>query len=140
MVDPEVFARRLATLERLLADLRGLAQVDRQAFLQSRGYQAQAERWLHLAAECAIDLANHLVADRGWRTPGTYREAFEVLHEAGVVDSELAAQMASWAGLRNLLVHVYLEVDHERLHDILTRELGQLEAFALAMNRALADG
>jgi uncharacterized protein YutE (UPF0331/DUF86 family) len=41
--------------------------------------------------------------------------------------------MEGWAGLRNLLVHLYLEVDHERLWEILSTELDQLEAFARAV-------
>ena len=111
MVDREVFERRLAKLEELLRDLRTLAVVDREAFLRDRGLRAQAERWLQLAAECTLDLAHHLIADRGWKTPSTYREAFEILRAEGVIDAALAEQMQAWAGLRNVLTHLYLEVD-----------------------------
>ena len=64
MVDRDVFDRRLAKLETLLRDLRSLSKVERAAFLSDRALQAQAERWLQLAAECALDLAHHLIADR----------------------------------------------------------------------------
>jgi len=37
--------------------------------------------------------------------------------------------MERWAGLRNVLVHLYLEVDHNILLDIIQDDLGQLEAF-----------
>jgi len=87
LVDPEVFQRRLARLEAVLRDLRGLARVDRGAFLKDRALQAQAERWLYVAAECALDLAHHVIADRGWRTPETYRDAFRVLGDSGVLDA-----------------------------------------------------
>ncbi|MGH7337257.1 MAG: DUF86 domain-containing protein, partial [Myxococcota bacterium] len=63
----------------MLRDLRSLPANERARFLADRGLQAQAERWLQLAAECAIDLAHHLIADRGWKTPASYREAFEIL-------------------------------------------------------------
>lgn len=79
MVDREVFDVRLARLEQLLRDLRDLARVERERFLADRGLQAQAERWSHLAVECCLDLTHHLIADRGWRTPSTYREAFRIL-------------------------------------------------------------
>jgi uncharacterized protein YutE (UPF0331/DUF86 family) len=90
------------------------------------------------AAECALDLANHLIADQGWRTPTTYREVFEILAEQSVLDAKLAEQMQAWAGLRNVLVHVYLEIDHDRIHAMITGELDQLEAFAAAISRAAA--
>ena len=47
-----------------------------------------------------------------------------------MLDEELAGQMDAWAGLRNVLVHLYLEVDRRRLYEILQSELDQLERFA----------
>ena len=137
MVDRDTFERRLGKLEELLRDLRALAETDAESFLADRGLQAQAERWLQLAAECALDLAYQLIAERGWSTPATSKEAFTILHREGVLSGEQAARMGEWAGLRNLLVHLYPSVDHERLYEILTTELGQLEDFAGAVIREL---
>lgn len=140
MVDRDVFDRRLGHLEELLRRLRGIAEVERANYLADAGIQAQAERWLHLAAECALDLANHLIAERGWQTPKTYREAFSTLVTQAVLDPQLGAAMEGWAGLRNVLVHLYLEVDQEILHGILTGDLDELEAFARALVVAGAAG
>jgi uncharacterized protein YutE (UPF0331/DUF86 family) len=139
LVDRDTFERRLGKLEELLRDLRALAETDAESFLADRGLQAQGERWLQLAAQCAVDLAYQLIADRGWSVPATNREAFVVLRREGVLSEELAARMGEWAGLRNLLVHLYLTVDSQRLYEILTTELEQLEDFARAVTRAL-DG
>lgn len=139
MVDRDVFDRRLARIEDLLRNLRRLAEVSRDDFLRDRGLQAQAERWLHLSAECALDLANHLIADRGWRTPQTYRESFTILRDEGVLSGDLAEKLEGWAGLRNVLVHLYLEVDHERVWEILTEDLDQLADFAAAVAEAASQ-
>ena len=136
MVDPEVFDRRLGKLEQLLKQLRQAAKNDWEAFRQNEWLQASVERWLHLAAECTLDLAHHLIADRGWRTPTSYRDSFQILEENGVLSSELARQMEGWAGLRNVLVHLYLDVDRRRLYEILTEDLDQLEFYAEAVSRA----
>lgn len=50
-----------------------------------------------------------------------------------------AEQLARWAGLRNLLVHLYLDVDHRILHDILKGELDQLRDYAASLVRAISD-
>ena len=136
MVDPEVFDRRLSKLEQLLKQLRQAAKNDWEAFRANEWQQASVERWLHLAAECTLDLAHHLIADRGWRTPTSYRDSFQILEENGVLSTELARQMEGWAGLRNVLVHLYLDVDRRRLHEILTQDLDQLELYANAVSRA----
>jgi uncharacterized protein YutE (UPF0331/DUF86 family) len=138
LVDRDVFDRRLAKLEWLIRELRKVAARGREAFLADSTVQASAERWLHLAAECVLDFAHHVIADRGWKTPETYREAFRILEAEGVLTSERAREMEGWAGLRNVLVHLYLDVDHERLYEILTRNLDQLEAFAAEVSRAVS--
>lgn len=135
MVDREVFDRRLAKLEELLRTGRELAAVELEPYLADKGLQARAERCLQLLAECALDLANHLIADRGWQTPTTYREAFQILAGHGVVPRDLTERMEGWAGLRNILVHLYLEVDQARLHEILRRDLDDIELFARCLAR-----
>jgi uncharacterized protein YutE (UPF0331/DUF86 family) len=138
LVDCEVFDRRLARLETLLRGLRKIANKERDAFLNDEMLQASAERWLQLAAECAIDLAHHLIADRGWKTPATYREAFQVLLQEGAISSEIAHQIEAWAGLRNVLVHLYLDVDQKRIHEILRNDLDQLENYARELSQAVS--
>ncbi len=135
MVDRSVFERRLTKLEQLLTDLRPLAEMDRAEFLANHQVQSLAERWLHLAAECCLDLANHLIADCGWSSPATNRESFQTLGRHGVLTDELAEQMVGWAGLRNVLTHLYLDIDHEILFEVLEEDLGQLESYATAVAR-----
>ena len=113
--------------------LRKLAEVDREIFLVEPSVQAQAERWMQLAAETCLDLAQHVIASEGFKTPARYPETLQILGEEGVLPRELARQMEEWAGLRNILVHLYLDVDYEELFTILTRKLNQLEAFAAAL-------
>ncbi len=139
MVDREVFDRRLAKLEELLRRLRSPSLQDWDRFQADETLQASTERWLQLASECALDLAHHLIADRGWKTPTTYREAFLVLAHEGVLTSKDAAAMEAWAGLRNVLVHLYLDVDQRRIFEIIARDLSELEDFAKAVSRAVAE-
>jgi uncharacterized protein YutE (UPF0331/DUF86 family) len=137
LVNREVFRLRLSKLEEYVRRLRKLAEIDRGQLLEDAGLVAQMERWMHLSAEASLDLAQHLISSEGWRTPSTNREAFRILREEGVLDPELATHMEGWAGLRNVLAHLYLEIDYDQLYRTLTEELGQLEDFAAALTRAL---
>ena len=47
-----------------------------------------AERYLHLAIESALDIANHLIADSNLESPETYRDAFAILTRHGVIDAK----------------------------------------------------
>lgn len=137
MVDADVFDRRLERLEQAVTDLRQVASNDLARFVGDRALQAQAERWTQVAVEACVDLAHHVIADHGWATPATYRDAFRILGDHGVIEPALAVRMAGWAGLRNILVHLYLDVDHARLHEVLTTELDDLVEYARSLSASV---
>lgn len=91
------------------------------------------ERNFQVAIEAAIDLANELVAARGWRTPANAREAFEVLAENSAWEPARVASMSGWIGFRNLLEHGYAGVDARIVLRILNSELDELRAHLVGL-------
>jgi uncharacterized protein YutE (UPF0331/DUF86 family) len=87
------------------------------------------ERGLQLAAQNALDLATHIAASSGSDVPD-YASAIDVLGRLGVLDVSFAARFRAVAGLRNRLVHGYLEVDKVRLHGLLNERLDDFVEFA----------
>ena len=53
----------------------------------------------------------HLVAAAGKVRPPGYRDSFTAAAEVGALPADLAARIAPSAGLRNILVHQYLDAD-----------------------------
>ncbi|QBI19722.1 DUF86 domain-containing protein [Egibacter rhizosphaerae] len=139
MVDPEVVTRRLRELDRRLAQLERLREHGRDTYVADEAVQAQGERHLQVAIQCAIDVALHVAAERSAATPEDYADAFRVLGEAGVIDRVLAGRLAEAAGLRNVLVHAYLTVDPERVWEHLGG-LQDLRELASAILVLLEDG
>ena len=129
MVDQEIFSRRLDALERYLARAAALGEAGEAAFLADPAIHDLAERYLHLATEAAIDLANHWISDAGLRTPETNRDTFAILQEADEIDSELAQKLRGWAGFRNVLVHQYANIDHRVSYRAIRDDLVDLQAF-----------
>jgi uncharacterized protein YutE (UPF0331/DUF86 family) len=72
---------------------------------------AAAEHRLTVAAQAVADVAAHIVVSEGYGAPDDYRSAVLLLGQRGVVSRELAERLADAVGLRNVLVHMYLEVD-----------------------------
>jgi hypothetical protein len=58
---------------------------------------------------------DRLLRETGAR-PASYGEVFQMLGERGIIPRDLAAAMRRFAGLRNLLVHRYWEMDDARLY------------------------
>ncbi|MBA3575000.1 MAG: DUF86 domain-containing protein [Pseudonocardiales bacterium] len=133
MVDLDRIHQRLQLLTGYLHELRRLRDLPVIEYLQ---YEVYAGRYLvQVAAQTCIDLANHVIASEGWRTPRDFGDSFTVLHEYGVIDDALAGRLRGLAGLRNRLVHVYDEIDDVRVHQALSTGLPDLDAFATAVAR-----
>jgi uncharacterized protein YutE (UPF0331/DUF86 family) len=130
MVDREIFSRRLAALRGYLEKLRAFQQTSEHEFRGSPAIHDLAERYLHLAMECVLDLGNHYAAEEGLPTPETNQDTFTRLEQAEAISPGLAARLRSWAGFRNILVHQYLDIDHGIAWHAIQNELGDLEAFA----------
>ncbi|MEJ5944591.1 DUF86 domain-containing protein [Pseudokineococcus basanitobsidens] len=136
MVDAERVRRRLGELDRrllLLDDLRGTSLPD---YRRDVALQAQVERHLQLALQAAIDVALHLVAEEPGRRVEGYGDAFVALAERGVLPGPLAARLRTAAGMRNVLVHGYVDVDPDLVLASLDH-LGDLRDLAAAVDRAL---
>ena len=88
----------------------------------------------------AIDIANHWIADHGLRTPGSNRDSFTVLEEAGEIEAGLAERLRGWAGFRNILVHGYVDIDHRIAYAAIHEELGDLAAFPRLGDRQARSG
>lgn len=129
MVDTEIFSRRLDALDGYLGRLRSLGEAAEEEYLAEPGIHDLAARYLHLAIEAAIDLANHWIADHGLRTPDSNRDTFTVLEEAGEIEAALAERMRGWAGFRNVLVHEYINIDHRIAYAAIRNELDDLADF-----------
>ena len=129
LVDPEVVRRRLREIDRRVAALRAIAAGERDGFLVDLDLQATTERHLQVAIQAAIDVALHVLADETAETPSDYGSAFVLLAGAGVLPEQLSERLRAAAGLRNVLVHAYVEVDPELVWAHLD-DLDDLSAFA----------
>jgi uncharacterized protein YutE (UPF0331/DUF86 family) len=84
---------------------------------------------LFLLIQDAVDLAAHLVAERGLALPASQRESFEALARAGVLSPEAAAAMARMASLRNRIAHSYGDLDAVRMARELPAGLAEVRRF-----------
>lgn len=107
-----------------------IAREDRAAYLADHRSIGSARYYLQVSIETCINIANHIIATERFRAPQDYRDSFTVLNEAGILPPELTQSMRELAGLRNLLVHVYWDVDDEIIWEGIKAELQDFESFA----------
>jgi uncharacterized protein YutE (UPF0331/DUF86 family) len=88
-----------------------------------------ARYYLQVSIETCINIANHLIASERLRAPKDYKDSFKVLSETGILPPGFTQTMQEMTGLRNLLVHLYWDVDDQMLYDGIHSELGDFEIF-----------
>ncbi len=120
---------------RKLHELGALSQAD---FLTDFRNTDSAKYLLVQAIEAAIDICNHIVARHGGRAPHDYADCFAILQELGIISGDLATRLQRMARFRNLVVHLYWQVDDARVYDIIQRDLGDLEEFQKAIAAFIA--
>jgi uncharacterized protein YutE (UPF0331/DUF86 family) len=108
----DVLLRKLVYLRRLLHDLRAFAGAS-QAEIEAQHYAV--ERIIELLVGAASDLLFHILAERGMQ-PSSYREAFKLAGQNGLLSIELAERLQLAAGMRNILVHMYEDIDYAIVH------------------------
>lgn len=111
-IDRETLERKLGFLSRYRRDLGAYASLDTAG--RRREHYA-VERLLQLLCECAADIALQFLKARGETLPASYREIFSTLEQAGVLPPTLAADLIAACGMRNLLTHLYEQIDLDRV-------------------------
>jgi uncharacterized protein YutE (UPF0331/DUF86 family) len=127
--------RRLQHVVRRLRHYRALARADIEG---NQDLEWALERGLHLGCEILLDVGNHVLAGAFGRTADSYEEILSALADEGVLSAALRQALTGLGGFRNVLVHDYLDLDMDRVFDVLQRAPEQFEAFAAELHAWLA--
>ncbi len=134
-IDRELVTRKLLLVT---ADIESLAAVQdrgRDAYLTSSIDQAASERRLERAVGRMIDINYHVITTSGHPPPADYHTSFLKLGEIGVLDAEFARRIARAAGLRNRLVHDYVDLDPGKVFDALGDALRDVPVYLARVNQ-----
>lgn len=130
---------QLDLLERLLTRVELYATTVSRAQLETDlDTWLKVSRALELVAQCCVDLAMEMVARRGLGVPDSYREAFVRLAQAGLLTPDETRALQGWAGLRNVLAHLYTSIDLDRLFAAMIEDKQHLRAFGRVAARELS--
>lgn len=137
MVRPEIVRRKLSHLHNYLRELEKHRNVALDEYMGPAGIRWGVERLLHLLVEAAADINVHAVTELGGSPPPDYRSSFLQAAQHGVIPGDLAEKLAPSAGLRNILVHEYGEIDDARVHKSIQNALEDFPVYASAVERWL---
>lgn len=97
------------------------------------------ERNLQLAIESALDIGEVIISSENMEKPEDYRSIIIILGKEGVIPMEFARRFQEAAKLRNILVHMYTEVDSKVISQILKNNLDDFDEYAQYIARYLDE-
>jgi uncharacterized protein YutE (UPF0331/DUF86 family) len=112
-MSPDVIAKKLVSMTTYLNDLLPHKDIAFDEFMKKH---YEIERLLELLVMTASDIVFHLISSKGESIPASYKAAFLRAGELGLISSGLGKSLALGAGLRNILVHEYADIDYNLVH------------------------
>lgn len=120
----------------ILESLKGIAGQDLKSDVDKK---AKAERFLQLAIEACIDIAELVIVKERLETPQTAGEAITILGKNGILELGFAEEFSKIAGFRNILIHDYVDIDYEQVADKINNRLGDFDIFAKSVAKHLTS-
>jgi uncharacterized protein YutE (UPF0331/DUF86 family) len=137
MVD-DVILNKAATIERCLQRIVEEYAGDDKNLTENRTKQDSIILNLQRACETSIDLAMYVISRRRLGLPQDSRDAFTLLHTAGILPPELATRMQHMVGFRNVAVHEYTRLNLDVVRTIVTKHLDDFRLYSSTIVKTLA--
>ncbi len=112
--------QKLKHLEENIAVLHEIkASVTREELKLNKRYEWEVRYGLLESIQIVIDIACKISSQYNLGNPKNYRACIELLRQHDYLSPELAQKVIAMVGMRNLLVHEYVEIDEDRLYGFL---------------------
>ena len=123
MVDEALILRKLSELDDYYKQIGEYKKITVAKYTGDWKIQRIIERTLQMMLETCVDIAGHIIADKGYRIPKSYGDTFRVLYEEKIFNSKQVSALEKMAKFRNIVVHHYDKVDAEIVVGILRKDL-----------------
>jgi uncharacterized protein YutE (UPF0331/DUF86 family) len=88
---------------------------------------------LERSVQLCVDLGLHVLSDSSIARPSSMAEVFHALSENGILEKDVAENLAKAVGFRNIAVHEYQELNWDIVWSILTNHISDFKGFGRQM-------
>lgn len=129
MLDLNVIRSRLDFIDENVTYLTKIAKLNYAAFATDPDKTRSARYALQVCIEACLDIGQHIIAGLGLGRPANYKDVLTTLSNKDILSADFAQKIIPMARFRNRLVHLYWEVDNEKIYEIIQNDLGDFAEF-----------
>lgn len=133
MTNIAVIENKISAVRKYLKILEKYKKYSKKEIERDLNLKGALERYLYLASQAAIDLAEALVSLKCFRKPTTLAESFHILNEQNIISDELTEKMIKMVGFRNFIAHDYEKINYDIVYNVLQNRLADIEEFLKAV-------
>ncbi len=134
-----VLENKVSQVRKYLGVLRGYQGFSQEEIEMDVDRRGAVERYLYLAIQATIDLAEALISYKSLRKPATLADSFRILQEDGLLAEPLMRELIKMAGFRNIIAHDYAQINYGVLCQVLKERLVDIEAFLQIVKGAIEE-
>lgn len=130
--DRDDLIRHLVFLENELSDLERFSKVDQTTYVHDKDLKRLIERWVENLVMSALDIAKVVLASEKKQVPDSYAD---MLRATGLYyfDEKFAEALSSFADLRNIIAHEYLDYRWQRIQKFIVEARAVFPRFIARM-------
>ncbi len=125
----KVIENKISAIRKYLRILQRYKKYSKEKIEDDIDIKGAVERYLYLAIQSTIDLAEAIIAYKDFRKPTTMTDAFYILNEEGLISHELTRELVKMVGFRNIIAHDYEKIDYDIVFNVLTNKVKDIEIF-----------
>jgi uncharacterized protein YutE (UPF0331/DUF86 family) len=129
MTSLSVIENKISSVKKYLRILERYKRCSQDEIVNDIDKKGAVERYLYLAVQASIDLAESVIAYKNLRRPSTMSDSFYILQEDGIISIELTEKMVKMTGFRNIIAHDYEKLNYAIVYDVLQNRLIDIEDF-----------
>jgi uncharacterized protein YutE (UPF0331/DUF86 family) len=137
MSNKTIIENKISAIKKYLKIAAGYKKYAQKKLEGDASLRGAVERYLYLAAQATIDLAEAVIAYKNFRKPQTMSESFEILKEEDIINAELSQEMIKMVGFRNVMAHDYERVNYAIVYNVLQNGAEDIEKFIKVVKKKL---
>jgi len=128
-IERDIVLHRFKKMDELIQHLEEIKKKNKEEFLSNYLLYLSAQRALETCINICIDIGNHILSLNKNGKPETYSDIFNELSKLNIISKELEENLIKMTKFRNLLGHLYMDINNEKIYDILQTNIGDFNLF-----------
>lgn len=125
-----IVKERLKKINEAVEQLKSIREKDKDEYLSDIKLQYSSMYAMIIAIEAICDIGNHILAYYFNRAGDTYKDIILQLGKVGVIPEEFSQESASMVDFRNILIHLYIKVNEEKVYQYLQKAPEEFNKFS----------